>query len=720
MTADLTVQTLEPLQDPQILNSFATVLKEFKLNAIKDEFGILREFRSIAAIKAQDISQDGINSEFEDWDLEVKLWHLVEILLGYRYSEAKSNIVVNDFNSNIVFGEKFYQSDPKLYEIWLVIYWIQENALIVESPSNLSTLKWCNTQLSHSLENVDSDAPIRLNKKIDSKDSENDEIFYKYILDLLLNGSYKEASEACERSNNWTLKMIIEGIHEYFDPIIDYQLNETDNIDVSTRGIKKKALWRRTVYLLSKNEQISIHEKAIYGFLCGDLTTLELSKNWDSDLLIYLNHILTNEIETQLISEGRVPSNDLILTFPKKNLTIQNVLNLISLSRKEESEHPLRILIASIISNNIKPIIHSSLNFVGNIMIGNEDSNEILNESYSLRIIVHLAIFVSIIDPDAINLEDCSKLITTYILVLRLYEQYELIPLYVSFLTEIEARDAYSLFLMDLFDNDIRKKQLELSRLYNLPLENILKRTVERVFKITESHYEIRSGVSLQETDEVDNKLIRCVEWFIDAKMYSDSIHSTVSLFRRFLLNGKIKALQEFISRNSIQQLLKLYDIENLGVDTVDLEVSDNEKEELLQYDLLSNAFNSIDEWKSINSNKVISKITIIDTINRVSNILFKTLNEFLSSLSNEKTYEVELIQDLRTLYIPYLIIQLHNIYVEGESVNPNLLLNALELTNLVANESTKFYLLFQNCDKLKEYLKLVAQCAALAAGKGL
>jgi nuclear pore complex protein Nup107 len=88
--------------------------------------------------------------------------------------------------------------------------------------------------------------------------------------------------------------------------------------------------------------------------------------------------------------------------------------------------------------------------------------------------------------------------------------------------------------------------------------------------------------------------------------------------------------------------------------------------------------------------------------------------------LSNDKGYEAELVQDLRTLYIPYLIIQLHSIYVEGESVNSDLLIEALELTNLVANETTKFYLLFQNCDRLKEYLKLVAQCAALAAGKNL
>jgi nuclear pore complex protein Nup107 len=720
MDTVLQSQKIDSLPDINILSSFATVLRDFKLDAIEDEYDILREFRSIAALKAQDIAEEGVSSEFEDWDLEVKLWHLIEILFSYRYSETRSDIKVHDFNSNIVFEEKFYQSDPKLYEIWLIITWIHQNSLIVEKPSNLPTSKWLNTQLSNTLENLDIDSPIRSGSKIDDQDAQNDELFHKYILELLLNGSHKEASEECERTNNWTLKMILAGASEYFDPVIDYQLNEEEVIDYSTHGIKKKALWRRTVYLLSKNEQISIYERSIYGFLAGDLTPLESSNNWDSDLLIYLNHILTSEVENQLIDQGRIPASDVILTFPKKDLTVQKVLNLISLNRKEESEHPLRILIASIISNKIKPIIHSSLNFVGNIMLGNEDSNEILNESYALRVIVHLTIFVSIIDPTVIELEDSSKLITTYILVLRLYEQYELIPLYVSFLPEIEARNAYSLFLMDLFDTELRSKQLELSRLYNLPLENILKRTVERAFKITESHYEIRSSVSLQETDEVDHKLIRNIEWFIDAKMYSDSIHSIITLFRRFLLNGKIKSLQEFTSRNSIQQLLKFYDIENLGIDTVDLEVSDYEREELLQYDILVDAFNAVDEWKLISSNKNVSNIALSETIHNVSSILYFTINEFLANLSNDKGYEAELVQDLRTLYIPYLIIQLHSIYVEGESVNSDLLIEALELTNLVANETTKFYLLFQNCDRLKEYLKLVAQCAALAAGKNL
>lgn len=712
MTSDLEISDASGLQDPVVLAKFADALKDFKLHKTQDVFDVVKEFRSITASKAYEVSTQNPNSsEYLNWELEAKLWHLVELLVNYRYSEESEKLETYSFNSNIVFEENFYKESSKLREIWLMILWLQESAIEPERP-NLSSSKWLNTQLSHALENLDSDAPIRLNKSINPKDQEQDSVFYKYIFELILAGRLDEAQTECMRTNNWTLRMILSGLNEYLDPVIDKQIEQ---IDENTQGIKKKALWRRTLYLLSKNESLNEYEKAIYGYLVGDLSPLKLANTWDSQLLIYLNHILTSEVENSLIENDRIDKEDLILTIPKSDLTVQDVLNSISQKLKEESEHPLRVLIASVLSNKIGPIIHSSLSLVGSVMLGKDEVNEIFGEPYALRIVTHLAIFISIIDPSAISSEDRSKLLTTYILVLRLYEQYDLIPVYVSFLSEVEARDAYSLFLIDLFDSKQRTTQLELSRLYNLPLENILKRTVERVFSLTEEHYQIKSGVTLQDIDEVDNKLISGVEWFIEAKMYSDAIHAAVSLFRRFLLTGRTKAAQEFASRNSLSQLLKNYDVEQYGV-LVDKEVSQFEREELLQYDALVKGLIAIDEWRS--KPKIGGAVTNIEYINTITQDLRSLIGSVFLELS-ETDYEVDIVQELRSLYIPYLIIQLHTIFVDGRKFRASYLREALNMVNTVASESSKFYILFQNCGRLKEYLALVADCAALAAGEG-
>jgi nuclear pore complex protein Nup107 len=705
------------LLDAQILREFAEVLKLYKLESGKqdyDDFDIVRQFIFITANKARNVIEEGREQdEFEDWDLEVKLWDLVESLLKYRYSDKPSQIKTHGFNSDVVYQEKYFRSNPALYELWIIISWIQNNAMEVERPK-LTGSKWFNTQLANALNSYDSDAPIRSKKSLDPKDSAQEMKFYKYIFQLILSGNYKEVSIECEATNNWTMKMILAGVNSYLDPMIDKEM--TEDIGESTHGIKKKALWRRTVYLLSKNEDLSPYERAIYGFLAGDLSPLGLSSSWDSDLVIYFNHILTSEVEKSLIYEGKIPKEDLIITFPRNEITVQDVLNIVANKRKSESEHPLRVLIASIITNNVPAIVRSSLSFVGSIMLGEDDSNEILNESYALRVVTHLAIFISIIDPYAIAIEERTKLITTYILVLRLHEQYDLIPLYVSFLPEVEARDAYSLFLIDLFDTQERIKQLELSRLYKLPLENILKRTVERVFSMTEDHYQIGGGVTLQTINDVDMKLMRGVEWFVESRMFSDAIHSAVALYRRFLLNGRTKAAQEFSSRNSIQQLLKQYDVENMGV-LVEREVSQFERDELLQYGALARSLNAIDDWQ--NRSKPVSSYAFIDNINRVSTLLKEVISSLFLDLSQTE-YEPALIQELRSLYIPFLIIQLHNIYLDSRSQSSSFLKDALELTNIVASESTKFYILFQNCDRLKEYLGMVANCAAIAAGEGL
>lgn len=712
MTTDIEVSDVSGLQDTVILSKFADILKDFKLHKTQDVFDIVKEFRSIAATKAYEVSiQTPESSEYTNWELEAKLWHLVDLLVSYRNSDESEKIPTYTFNSNIVFEENFYRESSKLREIWLMIIWLQQSAIEPERP-NLSTSKWMNTQLSNTLENLDSDAPLRLNKSINPKDQEQDSVFYKYIFDLVLAGKFDEAQTECMRTNNWTLRMILSGLNEYSDPVIDKQIEQMDE---KTQGIKKKALWRRTLYLLSKNENLNEYERAIYGYLVGDLSPLKLSNSWDSQLIIYLNHILTSEVEASLIDNGRVENEDLILLIPKSDLTVQDVLNSISHSLKDESEHPLRVLIASVLSDKIGPIIHSSLSLVGSVMLGQEDVNEIFAEPYALRVVTHLAIFNSIIDPSAISPEDRSKLLTTYILVLRLYEQYDLIPVYISFLSEVEARDAYSLFLIDLFDSQQRTKQLELSRLYNLPLENILKRTVERVFSLTEEHYQIKSGVTVQDIDEVDNKLIRGVEWFLEAKMYSDGIHAAVSLFRRFLLTGRTKAAQEFAARNSLSQLLKNYDVEQFGV-LVDKEVTDHEREELLQYDALVKGLSTIDEWR--NKPRVGGAISNIEYINTIANDLRTLISTTFLELS-QTDYETEIVQELRSLYIPYLIIQLHNIYVEGREYRSSYLRDALDMVNTVASESSKFYILFQNCGRLNEYLSLVADCAALAAGEG-
>lgn len=709
--------------DVKVLQRFADALREFKLGKAADPFDIVNIFRSICGSKALESfesSYEGSDEEIKDWELEAKLWYLVQLLVEFRNSEQLPNLKTFSFNSNIVYLENLYRSNNELREIWLIILWCQQNLEVPERPANLSNTKWLNTQLSNTFENLDIDAPLRLNKPIDDKDTEQDEAFYKYVYELILCGKFDEASNECERTNNWTMKMILSGLNEYYDPTIDKQMADNEAIGEETGGIKHKALWRRSVYLLSKEDKLTKYERLIYSFIAGDLTSLkETDTTWDSELLIYLNHVLVNELENKLIELKRINPNELLIEFPKTSIDLQTILNSISKDQREESEHPLRILIASVITNNISPIIHSSLSFIGNIMLGNKDSNEILNESYTLRVITHLAIFVSIINPASINTEDKSKLITTYILVLRFYEQFELIPLYISFLPELEAREAYSVFLIDLFDSTERKKQLELSRVYNLPLENILKRSVEKTFQLTEQNYDLKqSGFHIiEQVSEADDKLIRSVEWFIESNMYSDSIHAIISLMRRFLLTGRIKSAQKFVERNSISQLLKKADVETFG-ELVEKVVLPNEKEELLQYDMLIEGINDINSYYTNKDGN--NQFANIEQVNAVRDKVISIVKSFFHNLVQQGDYEAEIIQDLRSFYIPYLIIELHLILVDASGLNKLYLTDALELTNLVASESYKFYLLFENCGRLKEYLNLVANCAAMAADEGL
>lgn len=697
--------------ETQALREFGDSLKLYKLTEDKatyDELDIVRTFRAISAEKARSaIEVDVDESEFQNWNLEVKLWDLCDSLLKFRYADKVADMApIHKFNSDVVYQEKFFQSNPQLCELWLMIQWIQMNFPDVERPQ-LSGSKWFHTQMENSLESFDSDAPLRSQVVINASDLKQEDVFYEYVFKLILSGKYKEASQECESTQNWTMKMILAGVNNYFDPVIDKTMYGEDVIEESTHGIKKKALWRSTVHRLSKSEQLNKFERAIYGYISGDLSPLEVSTSWDMDLLIYLNHIITNEVERHLIEEGKIPKDDLIVLFPKNQLSVQDVINAVFAARVEEGEHPLCTLMAAIITKNIPSIVSSSVTLVRSIMLGEEGTNEIVSESYLLRVVTHLVIFLSIMDPEAIDSDDRSKIISTYIWSLKPKQEFELIPLYVSFLPEVQARDTYSLFLLDLYQHDQRIKQLELSRLFGLPLENILKRTVERCFMLTEQHYSNSQGVALRATDETDLKLMSCVEYFVESRMFIDAIHASTALYRRFLLNGRTQAAHDFCSRVSITQLLKQYDV---GI--AKSLVSGFEREEVIQYDSLMKALDAIHSWN--NSPKPTSSYAYVNALNILASLLKDTIVSLFAELSTSG-YEKELIHELRVLYIPHLIMSLHQIYLSGGVHHHGYVHDALELTNLVASESTKFYTLFQSCDKLNEYLGMVAHCAAVA-----
>lgn len=723
---------LSPTYQTERFTKFSDTLKEYKIeqnneqNPI-DPFNIIREFRSAAGQLALNLANSGDESNVissKDWELEARFWHLVELLLVFRNADLDlDEMELHPYNSRGLFEKKLMQDNKQLYQIWIVMVWLKENTYVMERPKNVPTSKWLNSITSGGLKSCDLDFPLRENTNVlDVKDKEEDHIFFKYIYELILAGAIDEALEEAKLSDNISICMILSGIQEYLNPVIDTQIANEFN---TQQGIKKHSLWRRTVYSLSQQAGLDPYERAIYSYLSGAVPNQEVLQysDWESDLHIHLNQILQTEIENYLLENNQVGTDELILPLPSHALTVQEVLNRVASRHPSESEHPIRVLMASVILDSLPSVIHSSVEMLLDVVKGTEASNDIIDKPYLLRIVTHLAIFLDIINPGSVEEVDKSKLITTYISLLKLQGLYENIPIYATFLNESDCLEACSFILSSLENPQVRKKQIETINFLRLPASNILRRTTQRVFDETEQEYSPSNEISISfDVNNIDMHLIYGVEWLIEGKLYVDAVHSIIALSRRFLLNGRVKALEQFMERYNIGEICKNYELEKIADNISKDENEDQFLEEITQYEHLIKGIREYEEWqKSVSLLNPESNIpTLIEKLQGFSKDTFELIKTFLVDLTSSNfadSADYEILYEIRALYTPFLLMELHKKLVEAAKLLkiPKFISEALAFTSLVANENDKIYLLFQSSGKLKEYLDLVARTATLS-----
>lgn len=710
------------------LSKYAIALKEYRISELENSdkcniFDTINEFRAIsgeAALHELETKNWDTNDDiYINWSLEAQFWHLLDLILSFR-AAAETNgdqIEVHEFNSAAVYEKKLLLENKQLYELWLVIACLQSNLVIDYHRDDLSVIKWQKTMLEGGLKSSDLDYPLRdRSVQIDAKDLESDEMIHKYIYQLILSGKIDEAVQEAKNSENFTLAMILCGLQEYVNPVIDFQLSKEVE---SQQGLKKHALWRRTVYSMSKNQELQKYERAIYSFLAGDIPSEEVLNegSWDMELLCYLNQLFQTEVESYLIQQNKIEHEDMLIPIPIRALPIPDVLNRIATRRASESEHPIRVLISSVILNTVPSVIHSSVDMLMAIVEGVEPSNEVLDEPYLLKIVSHLAILFQLIQPGKVDTNDITRLISAYISVLKLKGLQTCIPIYMGFLTTEDAQKAYMLVLSTLQDQSEKRLILDTMQSLKLPVSTILNKTTELAFADTESSHIPNKEISIDfDITAIDCHLIYTVEWLIEAKMVKSSVEAILVLSRRFLINGKISCLELLLKRNDINNLLKSYETESLSWEGTAFECGNNVKE-LVQYQRLIQGFKEYKEWQNSISllNEESNIPSLVEKFHSFTKDTKELISTFLVELTEIESHEsYDVIYEIRALYTPYFIIELHKSLVEAAKLLniPKFIKEALSYTTMVANETDKVYLLFQSSGKLAEYLQLIARTA--------
>lgn len=734
------------------------------------------EFKALCAVKAllaatrlEEVgSKDGyLQEEFENWDLETRLWHLVEVLYLCRLAESEPVISEHEYSSISVAQENVLRQNSNLKELLIVLGWLQTNSKGVEVPESLTNAsKWSktrqalanqdlnvvartNTALENDkqLTNIDPDAPIRQACPISPEDDRQDSQVFHTIYKLILAGQLQEAIDVATGTGNYALALILlGGTQDFVDPVLDKSLYESsmDETTIPTKpsGAKHKLLWKQAVYKLSQQLGINKYERLIYeyfsgGDISGGLETA--SDSWEDLLIIYLNNICLHILLTSL------KSDEATLSIPAPPAqSIDQVLNLISKGSNgaaEQSKHPLRIVMGSVMISEIGALIKGVLKSLDN----NNTTKKVWEEDYLVRVVAHLGIF-AYATGSQISANDLTQLITLY--VQRLSERgfTDLVPLYLSFIPDdTDAREYYSEFLSSITDASERAKQLQLVRKLatesngdEARMANVLRRTVERVMAETETEYNPSEAVTVQDEDsdvtEIDNKVSQSVDWYFDNEMYPDALTASLTVIRRFLACGKLAALRHFVQGKDLKQLVKNYDVDSYtrslaGSMDDDTLVGDIDKDELLQYYAFVQGLELIQDWKKfLNDNQMNSlspvfwKSKHLETlIEKVSSGIVTLIRDWFQELIATEGKNAPVYQQMRVLYVPYLVMELLDIYQQARMSNWLYIKKAFEIVSLLADEENNDLLkCFVGCDRLLELLERAGSLAAVASERGI
>lgn len=635
-----------------------------------------------------------------------------------------------------------------------MIRWLQNFINVSQEPSDIIGTKWLHTkskltQNQHNprantelISEFDVDAPLRQKKHISHEDETYDRAVHKYIFDLLRADKFKEACAFCDLTGNLSLSIAIRGHYDYFDPEIEGKILGTD-----PNGSVNKALWRRMCWQLTREQNLDPYERGIYGVLSSDLTSvLTLSDTWEMQLLSYLSSLAASEDEETLFQQGRIDKDIASMKLPKVSFdSSAAALEILSHSRNPEirmqSEHMCRQFCSAIINDELDLILESTASQIESLLNG-DDTEESLQILKSTRIALHLLLFLRQLGKDIGNQETREIIIQSYIQILHSDNRIDLIPLYVSYLSDETALNSYSIVLASIEDSNTRLKHISLAQRYGLDIDNTIRRAVGRVFDENASEYISGSSIEFSyDVTEADEHVCEAAKWYVDNGMWTDCIHTSVTLYRMLLSSGKVQVARGFSKLISISEMIRIFKHSETRSSDIDSPLPYFASVlELEEYKRLMDCLDLIESWNihyteiaacskrdvfKQRPTKAISDLWKRDALSLVGNIA-DTIKDLCISwmtsvIASEDTYQETLshILRLRVWYIPFLLMELLRIFMEAQVADPNTLRQAANLAAFVASEDHKLYELLIKSNQLSEFLGTLADACADGVIKG-
>ncbi|EDO04368.1 hypothetical protein SS1G_06851 [Sclerotinia sclerotiorum 1980 UF-70] len=574
------------------------------------------------------------------WEQEAQTWDLLKRLAHLRFPEPNTGkefespqTPINQYTSEREAWDRFLQTDNLALERKTVLRWLQDTAeesgdeidvLVQDLQQNaergdiiahgwlhtkaaiklqknqhswprtldpnsqeIQKIMWNSSKTEPLVTQLDPDAVTRQGRKLEKQDEYFERAIWLGCYQMLRRGrSPAEIREWCmDRTEVWRA-VSMSGLPD------DKPLEDDEEGDIASG-----ALWRRMCFALARKGGNDDYERAVYGILSGDISSVEpVCQSWDDLIFTHYNALLRTQFDHYIQSGPQTLMNG-TLAFGTLDAVVLHGDNAIAGKRlvenlktdartAEESSQPMKMLQGVLIGEQFADFIYQQGLALSKFANAETTSNLIprtdeqpkdqditnyvnLGDHDSLRVFTHVILifrglglnFGGVLKESVIE-----NVIVAYISFLRLANKGELIPLYCSQLSGARRYATLSRTLIDITDHEQRVTQIRLMRELGLDVQQFV--NYQSRFLLSDhpdgakgypspKEFQVlvddgRGGKKIRKDfigqdsetlDRIDLLLIRSLEWYLLVDgLWSETFMVGRMLYQRFYKNLHLSA----------------------------------------------------------------------------------------------------------------------------------------------------------------------------------
>ncbi|KAJ3283731.1 Nucleoporin nup84 [Rhizoclosmatium sp. JEL0117] len=495
--------------------------------------------------------------------LEARTWDLLFRLLDIRI-EAEDDIsdaaVPSVYSSDQAIVLAAIKKDKNLAELMAVKEWLE---VFAPDPAPVENRKGYRIFTQKSLRSkpagsvaMDPDAPIRTKIQLHQDDANYEHALHRALFSYLRRGDLQSMAQFCRDVDEPWKAASLQGAAYFRDSLVDGEKYD----DEGTSGNINRDLWKLTCLEIAKEPSFDAYERAIYGVLGGNVSTVTpVCQTWE-DLVwnhysYYVETVLDQHLSTVphlTKANNEYSKEDVPESVPLPNELFDRLNNHESNEIRAAAQNPFRIIQAMLILNLVDPLLMSV-----HTQLAQQSHGNIPQLPTFLRFMVHLILTLRSVSYPIQAKDSADFIIKTYIDLLIAARKFSIVAIYVGQLPSTLQIECYAQFLEGLaVDKETRYEYILQGKECGIDMQTTCRRAVELTFETGIFQHPVpRKAADVfvsNMDDEVSDavyKQVRALEWVLfDPLQKGEALGQCNRLVRRFLVHGQVHIVREILS----------------------------------------------------------------------------------------------------------------------------------------------------------------------------